>query len=90
MRLTRTLIPQNERECHGKIFSSTSSSSSMEKESIDKEEKKIDGNAIVSPKNTKRLYGKKPIGGEEVDVPSDEPPIPLPDDTDENMFPSAP
>lgn len=88
--MTRTVIPQKRGKCHGKILAPIPSSSSMEKEPNNKEERKIDGNAIVSPKNTRRLYGKKPIGGEETEVASDEPPIPLPDDTDENMFPSAP
>lgn len=62
----------------------------MEKGIDNEKERKIDGNAIVSPKNTRKLYGKKPIGGlEETAPPPDDTPIPLPDDTDENMFPSA-
>lgn len=55
------------------------------------EEKKIDGNAIVSPKNTRKLYGNKRLDIDEPPVVGgDEPGIPLPDGTDENMFPSAP
>ena len=57
----------------------------------DKPEKKIDGNAIVSPKNTRRLYGKKALDVDEPAAePTEEPGIPVPDDIDENMFPSAP
>jgi len=73
-------------ETPSKIKLSTSSSGVMEKEP---QEKKIDGNAIVSPKNTRKLYGKKPLDKDEVTV-EPEPPITLPDGADENMFPSAP
>lgn len=55
------------------------------------EERKIDGNAIVSPKNTRKLYGKKPLDVDEPPAePTSEAGIPVPDDTDENRFPSAP
>jgi hypothetical protein len=62
-----------------------------EKRREDEPHKKIDGNAIVSPQNTRRLYGRKPLDIDEPKVEGGEDvPIPLPDDTDENMFPSAP
>ncbi|MBX4199103.1 hypothetical protein KW800_02390 [Candidatus Parcubacteria bacterium] len=54
----------------------------------------VDANAIVSPKNTEKLYGDKqldqdlPRPGEAEDTPTS-----LPediDDVEENLFPSAP
>ncbi|MBX4200152.1 hypothetical protein KW790_01710 [Candidatus Parcubacteria bacterium] len=62
-------------------------------EDIPKPKKKIDSNAIVSPKTTKKLYGenldiKEPVAGQ-----SDEINTELPEDIDnieENLFPSAP
>jgi hypothetical protein len=61
------------------------------KEGSENKEKKIDGNAIVSPKNTKRLYGNKRLDQDEAPASSSEDSgITLPDGTDENMFPSAP
>lgn len=61
------------------------------KENQENTDKKIDGNAIVSPKNTKKLYGNKRLDQDEPATGSgEEPAITLPDGTDENMFPSAP
>ncbi|MBX4195428.1 hypothetical protein KW796_00525 [Candidatus Parcubacteria bacterium] len=55
---------------------------------------KIDADAIVSPKNTRKLYGDKPLdqdepaGGQGSDTPTSLPESV--DDIDQNMFPSAP
>lgn len=65
----------------------------MEKESR-KEKKKIDGNAIVAPQNTRRLYGRKKLDQDEIVAgQSEDTPTSLPEDIeyiDENLFPSAP
>lgn len=59
----------------------------------DSNNKKIDANAIVSPRNTEKLYGNEELDVPEVDAgQSDETPASLPDEVDdvnENMFPSA-
>lgn len=55
--------------------------------------KRIDSNAIVSPKTTRKLYGdsldiKEPPAGQSEEINTD-----LPEDIDnieENLFPSAP
>lgn len=55
------------------------------------EESKIDGNLIASPKNVRKLYGKKKLDPDDPTPElTEDTPIPLPDNTDENMFPSAP
>lgn len=65
-----------------------------EKDRDKKEWSKVDGNAIVSPKNTKKLYGKKKLYQSETRPgDSEEVNTSLPEDieyADENIFPSAP
>lgn len=64
------------------------------KEQSKKPDWKIDGNAIVSPKNTKKLYGKKKLDrSESRPGDSEDTNTSLPEDIDymdENIFPSAP